>query len=234
MRVIHLHILAWFWSFHVVLLYRAGDQKFIWFVLTAVCFKQVVILFFQIWSLSALFDWTVKGRVLWRVARKISGYFWAKCRCIILFCYHVLLSHSHCQLLIHSVHAFLMCSDYGFLPSPFLDYIFEKWWATCDIWWEETPATLLLHHIIFQHRSEIRNKFKEMVLSRVQSLSNRLVSEQIPHSLDLSVAFMLWQVVIRRSLLRLRLSTLHYIPGWRLFFRNSWKTFIHILLLIID
>ena len=177
MRVIHHYILSWFWSFHVVLLDRAGDKILFWIVLTTICFEQVVILFFQIWSLPALFDWTVKGRVLWRVARKISGYFWAKCRCIHFWCSHVLLSHSRCQFLLHSLHAFFMSLDYGFLPSPFLDYIFEKGWATSDIWRQETPATLLLHHIIFQHRSEVRNKFKEMVLSRVQSLSNRLISK---------------------------------------------------------
>ena len=153
---------------------------------------------------------------------------------MLFWCSHVLLSHSHCQFLLHCVHAFFMSPDYGFLPSPLLYYIFEKGRATCDIWREEAPAALLLHHISFQHRSEIRNKFKEMVLSRVQSFSNRLLSEKFSHSQDLREAFMLWQVIIRRSLLRLRLSTLHQIPCWRLLFRNSWKTFIHFLLLIID
>ena len=168
MCVIHLNVLAWFWSFHVVLLDLACNQNLFRFILTTICFKQVVLFVFLIRCLPTLFDWSIKGRVLWRFIRESTGYIWAKCGCMMLFwCSHVCLSHSHRQLLLHCVHAFLMSPNYGFLPSPLFDYIFKKGWSTCNIWWEEAPTTLLLHHISFQYWSKIRNKFKEMVLSRV-------------------------------------------------------------------
>ena len=177
MCVIHLHILAWFWSFHVVLPELACFKNLFLFVLVAVCFEQVVIQFFQIRCYPALFDWTILRWVQWRVTRKTSVHFLTKCRRMLIRSFHCLLSHSHCQFLLHCIHTFFMWLDYGFLPSPCLDYIFEEGWATCDVWREKAPATLLLHHIIFQYRSEIRNEFKEMILGRVQSFSDGLFGE---------------------------------------------------------